>query len=366
MALPSYPGIYLQKRSIAITFGFKGSTCRETFHVEPNKTNIETVKKKRDLVLLEIGFGTFDYGRHFPESKKALEFSDSKASLITIGEALKEWIIRKQAECQHSTIKDYNNSIWNYLLPKFQHTTLDELRPTQVKTWLASLKGVRNGKQLSNKRKNNILVPLRGIFEDAFYDEVIEKNPMARIKNLNTEQREPKPLNLIDIGKVLAQMEGQEKNYFQFAFWSGLRTSELIGLKWEDIDLENEKVFVRRAIVKGREKTTKTKSGLRTIDLQPQALDALNQQAPFTQNLNKWVFHDPNHNTRWKNENPMRKRVWVPALKRACLEYRNPYQSRHTFASMMLSNGKNPMWVAQQMGHSDWGMIRKVYGRWIP
>jgi integrase len=32
----------------------------------------------------------------------------------------------------------------------------------------------------------------------------------------------------------------------------------------------------------------------------------------------------------------------------------------------MLSAGENPLWVASQMGHSDWGMIRKVYGRWIP
>ena len=46
--------------------------------------------------------------------------------------------------------------------------------------------------------------------------------------------------------------------------------------------------------------------------------------------------------------------------------YRYPYQTRHTYASTLLSAGENPMWVAQQMGHADWGMIRKVYGRWIP
>lgn len=45
---------------------------------------------------------------------------------------------------------------------------------------------------------------------------------------------------------------------------------------------------------------------------------------------------------------------------------RYPYQTRHTYASMMLSAGENPMWVAQQMGHSDWAMIRRVYGRWMP
>ncbi|WP_231990347.1 hypothetical protein [Nitrosomonas ureae] len=48
------------------------------------------------------------------------------------------------------------------------------------------------------------------------------------------------------------------------------------------------------------------------------------------------------------------------------MKYRTPYQTRHTFASMMLSSGEHYMWVAHQMGHKDWGMIIKVYGRWIP
>ncbi|RMH36814.1 MAG: hypothetical protein D6694_13555, partial [Gammaproteobacteria bacterium] len=48
------------------------------------------------------------------------------------------------------------------------------------------------------------------------------------------------------------------------------------------------------------------------------------------------------------------------------VRYRPPYQTRHTYASMMLSAGANPLWVARQMGHKDWGMIRKRYGRWIP
>mgnify|MGYP000017621823 CR=1 FL=1 len=52
-------------------------------------------------------------------------------------------------------------------------------------------------------------------------------------------------------------------------------------------------------------------------------------------------------------------------LKRTDIKYRNPYQTRHTFASMLLSRGENPMFVAQQMGHKDWSMIIKVYGRWI-
>ena len=55
----------------------------------------------------------------------------------------------------------------------------------------------------------------------------------------------------------------------------------------------------------------------------------------------------------------------MPALKRAGVRYRNPYQTRHTFASMMLTAKEHPMWVAKQMGHSDWGMIQRVYGKFI-
>lgn len=53
-------------------------------------------------------------------------------------------------------------------------------------------------------------------------------------------------------------------------------------------------------------------------------------------------------------------------IKKAGVRYRNPYQTRHTYASMMLSAGENSLWVAKQMGHKDTEMIIKNYGRWIP
>jgi integrase len=78
------------------------------------------------------------------------------------------------------------------------------------------------------------------------------------------------------------------------------------------------------------------------------------------------VFQNPRTLERWTGDQPIRKTLWAHALKRAEVRYRNPYQTRHTYASMMLSAGEHPMWVAQQMGHADWGMIRRIYGKWIP
>ncbi|MCX8566898.1 MAG: hypothetical protein ON057_001625 [Glomeribacter sp. 1016415] len=53
-------------------------------------------------------------------------------------------------------------------------------------------------------------------------------------------------------------------------------------------------------------------------------------------------------------------------MRRSGVRYRHPYQTRHTYASMMLSTGEHPMWVAKQMGHLDWTMIARRYGRWMP
>jgi len=56
---------------------------------------------------------------------------------------------------------------------------------------------------------------------------------------------------------------------------------------------------------------------------------------------------------------------WENWLIKAGIEHRPPYQLRHTYASRMLKSGANHVWLAKQMGHGDWGMIRTIYGKWI-
>jgi len=61
----------------------------------------------------------------------------------------------------------------------------------------------------------------------------------------------------------------------------------------------------------------------------------------------------------------LRRTAWMPLLKRAGVRYRNPYQIRHTYASMMISQGENIMWLSKQMGHADAEVTLKKYARWI-
>ena len=350
-------GVRPRNNSIVLDFTYMGQRCRETIKVKPTKTAIKEASRKREAILYEIGMGTFEYARHFPNSKNALKYSRNKAALITVEKALKDWLKKAEKRCQLSTIRDYNSAVYYHLIPAFGSLTLDDFQITHVYEWLDTL-------NISNKRINNVLGPLRQALKDAFYDGHIDSNPMDRFRYLSPETREPSPFTLEEINSILSNLEGQNKNLIQFAFYTGLRTSELIGLKWKDVDFEHDRVHIRTAVVRGREKSTKTTSGIRTIELQSDSRNALLHQQPFTKDSDT-VFHDPKTNDQWSGDHIIRKRVWIPALKAAEVEYRNPYQTRHTFASMLLSAGKNPLWVAQQMGHKDWGMIRKVYGRWI-
>ena len=81
---------------------------------------------------------------------------------------------------------------------------------------------------------------------------------------------------------ILDNCEGQIRNYFKFAIWTGLRTSELIALEWGDIDFVNGFICVRRASVLSKIKKTKTDSGMRDVMLLPPALDVLNEQKQHT------------------------------------------------------------------------------------
>lgn len=350
-------GVRPRGNSILLDFTYQGERCRETLRIKPTKTALKEASRKREAILFEIAMGTFNYFNHFPASVRAKRLSTLYGNAITIEQALKDWLKKSERHCQLSTIKGYNSVVYHHLIPAFGRLKLTELTPVHIDEWLETV-------DVSNKRLNNILSPLRIVFKDAYCDQLIERNPLDRVRFLPVEQREPNPFTPAEIELVLSQLTGQARNLIQFAFFTGLRTSELIGLRWQDIDFANNRFYVRVAVVVRKEKTTKTASGLRTVELNPQAIDALLKQQACTGDYR--VFHDDKTGQPWLSDQAIRKRIWIPALKAAGIEYRNPYQTRHTFASMMLSQGKNPLWVAQQMGHKDWGMIRKVYGRWIP
>lgn len=365
-------GVTEHRGKLRISFVYKGVQCREGLGLQATKSNIEYARRKRDIVLDEIARGVFDYLVHFPESKRAALWGARRPDRVTVGALLDNWL--KASQASKSTREDYDKTIENYLKPQFGDLPVAELRKSDIKAWVAELSG-------GNKRKNNVMIPLRGALEDAVDDELIPRSPMDRIKNLSVDLEEPDPFEPDEVERILDAMAGGIRRMFRFAFWSGLRSGELIAIAWEDVDLEKATAYIHRNRVKQAWKEPKTKAGTRYIDLQDDALEALKEQKaetflrPATEvhvvrngkpRIERFrpIWLNPEGRI-WIDSKQVRDRCWEPAIKKSGVRYRNPYTTRHTFASMLLSWGANPTYVAAQMGHSDWGMIRKRYGRWI-
>lgn len=150
----------------------------------------------------------------------------------------------------------------------------------------------------------------------------------------------------------------------QFWLWTGLRTGELIALQWRDIDWNRGEICIRYSVSRGIFKETKS-NRMRWVKMLPLAREALRAQFNYSGQGGTYVFLNPYTNSRWANESKIRDR-FKEALAKAGVRYRRPYHCRHTYASTLLSAGESTLFVAEQLGHRDWNMVMRHYGRWIP
>ncbi len=355
-------GVRVRGASIVIDFRYRGVRCRETLSVEPTKSNLLYARRLRDTILLEIERGTFDYSAHFPDSKKVVLFGGAKAQPFTVAAALDQYLAHVEKTKEASTVRTYRRIIESHLIPQFGAKQLREVTTASVKAWIGAL-------DCGPKRINNLLIPLRSIFHDAYLDGLIERNPMERIENLRVVTQDPDPFTPDEVAAILQHLPDQAANMIQFAVWTGLRTSELVALRWEHVDWGQGIALIREtrtAADTRAKKRGKTAAAMRSILLLPPAKEALEKQKQHSLLGNAEIFLNPQTGKPWVSDSQFRDVFWVRALRKAGVRYRNPYQTRHTYASMMLTAGEDPTWIAGQMGHKDWGMIRRVYARWLP
>jgi integrase len=148
-------------------------------------------------------------------------------------------------------------------------------------------------------------------------------------------------------------------------FFTGLRTSEAISLKWGGVDFAKKEFKVDGANVYDEETDT-TKTGVeRTVKLNSLALEALTRQKAHTFLAGGHIFHDPKTGDPWAYSKITDVRGhWQTTLKRCGIRYRRPYNMHRTYATAGLMAGANPAFLSKQLGHSL-KMFFNVYADWI-
>jgi integrase len=289
-------------------------------------------------------------------------FAGSAANVATtFGTYADDWL--KTLTLAKSTKRSYRTGLDATWKPAFGDQPLGQIRHSDVKKAMAVKAATASGKTI-----NNVLVPLRGVFKMALADGLIAKDPTTGIENMAHQAPEPDPFEADEVDLILAHMGQwpQVANYFEFAFLTGMRPSELIGLRWGDVAWNRGKIRVVRAVVDWEEKSTKTNKP-RDIDLTSGAVALLKRQKAhtFMKGLDGAIFNNPHTGKPWPDEQVQRRRYWTPTLKAVGLRQRDAYQARHTFASLALMGGINIAYLSKQMGHNKITTTLNTYARWI-
>lgn len=318
----------------------------------PTPANISYAERLAAEIREKIRLNSFSLSEYFPAS------GDTQ-SQTTVGTQLVHWLQSQRIE--QSTRAGYASAV-KFWKGSLEHKAIHALKHSNILTSIAARP------DLSGKTINNYVAVLREALEMAVSDGLIKDNPVAKIPPARHQKPPPDPLSRDEAIQVVAEIGNkypeQVGNFAEFWMWTGMRTSEIFGLRWEHVDLNKGAVLVAEAVVRGiRKDNTKTNTA-RTVKLNSVALAALKRQKQHTYLMGDYVFHDPRYNSPWVNERAFRRSYWTPTLKRLGIRYRRPYTMRHTYATIMLMAGMNHSFCAKQLGHSV-EMFQRTYSKWI-
>jgi len=145
-------------------------------------------------------------------------------------------------------------------------------------------------------------------------------------------------------------------------FHTGLRTGEVVGLRWGAVDLRAGTLTVRYSRTRGEDNPPKTQNSQRTITLQPDVVAILRAAQPLYVTPDTFVFTTPTG--RPLDTDRFVESRWHRALRATGTRPRKFYATRHTFISVALSRGCKAKWVAKYCGTSL-EMLDRHYGRWM-
>ena len=276
----------------------------------------------------------------------------------TFEEYATQWMERKKKKLALSTWRDYRSIMDLYAIPHFGKIPMSRIAIRDAEDFVDGLG------DLSGKRKNNICVPIKCLFNDAKKRKDITENPFSEIEKCREAKVFTDPFSIQEMRLFLENVDQGYLAYFFTCFFTGMRPNEMLALKWINVDLTHLKMIsVKEGRVQGKEGPPKTDSSYRDIDILAPLLEVLRRHREVSPPNAFHVFIGPKGAP--LDVNNLRKRTWYPTLDKCGLRRRTMYQTRHTFASLMLSTGEDPLWVARMLGHTSTEMLYRHYGKYI-
>ncbi len=278
-----------------------------------------------------------------------------------LDEFAKEWARLHAAHLSRQTRSLYAYLLETHILPRLGGYPLRELTTETIAHWYADLLAADVGPVAADKA----LTLLGGILQRAAEAGRIPTNPARLVRRApRTRRTEVRPLAPITVETMRAAANERDSTLLAVLAYSGLRPGEALGLRWRDI--REHTLLVERAISLGEEKDTKT-TAHRTVRL----------LAPLAADLREWrmrrgrpgddeLIFPSRTGAPWTQSayQSWRRKAFRRALDAAGVEHAVPYALRHSFASLLLHEGRSVIYVARQLGHGA-ELTLRTYGHVI-
>jgi integrase len=323
------------------------------------KRHIKTFSRKKDAdSWLVTARGEVARGTHTPENAS-----------ITLAQAAKLWLQTGALEqLERSTLQEYATHVRLHIDPLLGNVKLARLSTPAVEAFRDDL--LRKG---SRAMARKVLVSLKSILSTAQRRGLVAQNAAQPVK-VDLKKRDQKKLSTghdipskEEIQTILARAEGRWRPLLVTAVFTGMRGSELRGLAWVDVDLEEKVIRVRqRADRWGTMGAPKSAAGDRKIPMSPMVVNALKVwRLACPKGARGLVF--PNGNGNVESHANIVNRGFAPLQKAALGEVKYGLHSlRHFFASWAIEQGFSPKRLQALLGHSSIQMTFDTYGHLFP
>jgi integrase len=302
-----------------------------------------------------------------PLSKQGLLLKQNKTSLA---EFLNEWLeTEHKNHIAYSTYTRYRSLAKNHINPLIGDYYLQDLTPRLLSWLLNEMKTKGQGARSQQQARALLSIALKAAEEQ----ELIESNPVRKVRNPQNREGHINPLTVEDVKRLLKTYEGTYMSLrLHIALLCGLRQGEALGLRWADIDTQRGTIHVANQMQKIEGKYTftdlKTHRSRRTIVLSQETLKAIEFHIKL---IGKYRF---NAGPSWQdldlvfpreNGSPRSPKTdydqWQEVLKLCGIAPRRLHDARHTAATLMYSQSIGIEIISRALGHSSSAITSRLY-----
>ena len=292
--------------------------------------------------------------KSFYEDDEFFNKFNVKKIVPTVVELCEQLLEEKEKELKRNSYASYLSLLHCRIVPYFGNKYVTEIKPLDVYEWYKTFN------DLSTLATCDAI--LKPTFERAIIKGYIQTTPFILKRPKLKSNYKINPFSFEEANIIILNATDRLRNLFGVSFYTGMRTGEVLGLKWSCVDFINYTITINNQRTLGQDDTPKTISSNRVIDMLPQCEKFLHEQNKIT-GSNDYVFL--NKKNKPYNSSISLQADWKLLLFELDIPYRSIYQTRHSFASNMLSNGENDLWVSQMLGHKSLNVTLAKYSKYI-